>query len=43
MVVPLVGPVCVNGNLRTANVHVQTKSWEEAIGHYDRMGCDCEG
>ena len=44
MVAPLVRvQLCLNGNFCTGDMHGQTKSGEEAIGYYNRMGCNCDG
>ena len=38
-----VGPMCMNGNFCTGTAHGETKSGEEMIGYYNKMGCNCDG
>lgn len=37
------GPMCLNGNFCTGDMHGETKSGEESIGYYNKMGCNCDG
>jgi hypothetical protein len=37
------GPLCLNGNFCTGDMHGQTKSGEDAIDYYNKMGCNCDG
>ena len=38
------GPaLCINGNFCTGFLHGETKSGEDSIVYYNKMGCNCDG